>query len=336
MSKGKDNVPDLVRALLASQGSVTAGDVARLAGFTRQAAHYHLARMVEKGELVRQGGGRGSKYVRRTLFAATYELAGLEEHLVWREIETTLSASVSLSADARSILAYSFTEMLNNAIDHSAGRSADVLAWLVEGSVAFQVTDDGIGVFEKVKETYALADEFEGISQLSKGKQTSDEERHSGEGIFFTSKAVDRFELESGLLTWVVDNIRGDQAVGGPPTARKGTRVACWLARDSSRSLRKVFEQFTQEEGLDFSRTSVPVRLLLPEGSFVSRSEAKRLVVGLERFREVILDFSGITEIGQAFVDELFRVWAQDHPRTRLVPLTMTPAVEAMINRGLA
>ena len=335
MSKRKDSVPEVIRALLASQGKVSAGEVARLGGFTRQAAHYHLSRMVKSGELAGQGAGPTSRYVRRAVFAATYPLAGLEEHVVWREVEAALSASVSLSGEARSILAYSFTEMLNNAIEHSAGRSAVVLAWHAEGNVAFQVTDDGVGVFEKVRATYALTDEFEAISHLSKGKQTSDAARHSGEGIFFTSKAVDMFELESDRLTWTVDNLRGDQAVGGPPSPRKGTRVACRVARDSNRSLTEVFERFTQEQSLGFSRTSVPVRLLLPGGSFVSRSEAKRLAVGLDRFREVVVDFSGVTEIGQAFVDELFRVWAQDHPRTELIPQAMTPAVEAMIERGL-
>lgn len=42
----------------------------------------------------------------------------------------------------------------------------------------------------------------------------------------------------------------------------------------------------------------------------VARSEAKRLVVDLDRFREVILDFSGVTGAGQGFVDQIFRVWA--------------------------
>ena len=46
----------------------------------------------------------------------------------------------------------------------------------------------------------------------------------------------------------------------------------------------------------------------------VARSEAKRLVVDLDRFREVILDFSGVTGVtgaGQGFVDQIFRVWAR-------------------------
>jgi predicted TPR repeat methyltransferase len=37
-------------------------------------------------------------------------------------------------------------------------------------------------------------------------------ERHTGEGLFFTSKVVRRFVLEANRLGWIVDNQRGDFA----------------------------------------------------------------------------------------------------------------------------
>ena len=68
---------------------------------------------------------------------------------------------------------------------------------------------------------------------------------------------------------------------------------------------------------------------------FVSRSEAKRLLHGLERFREVVLDFARVTEVGQGFADELFRVWAGAHPDTQLRPTNAVPEVRFMIERAL-
>lgn len=53
-----------------------------------------------------------------------------------------------------------------------------------------------------------------------------------------------------------------------------------------------------------------------------------------ERFRAVMLDFSEGAEIGQAFADEVFRVFQVAHPQTLLVPLHMTPAVNAMVTRA--
>lgn len=43
-----------------------------------------------------------------------------------------------------------------------------------------------------------------------------------------------------------------------------------------------------------------------------------------------MLDFAGIEDIGQAFADELFRVYALAHPQLELVPLNMTAQVERM------
>ena len=52
-----------------------------------------------------------------------------------------------------------------------------------------------------------------------------------------------------------------------------------------------------------------------------------------ERFQTVVLDFAGMEEIGQAFADEVFRVFHQAHPATALSPIHMTPAVEKMFKR---
>jgi uncharacterized protein (DUF1330 family) len=66
---------------------------------------------------------------------------------------------------------------------------------------------------------------------------------------------------------------------------------------------------------------------------FVSRSEAKRLCDGLERFRHVVLDFAGVEAVGQGFADEIFRVWASQHPEVELSPENMAPPVAFMVSR---
>jgi hypothetical protein len=65
--------------------------------------------------------------------------------------------------------------------------------------------------------------------------------------------------------------------------------------------------------------------------SLMSRSQAKRLMNRFDRFREVILDFSGVDFIGQGFADEIFRVFAGANPGTRLVPVHCVETVEKMI-----
>jgi hypothetical protein len=333
MSKRKaDSIPELIRLLTGDHGSVTAGEVAKAAGVTRQAAHYHLARMVREGELRRIGAGRGSRYELDADLDRSYPLEGLEEDRVWDEVVGEMPKIQDAPSNVRSIMRYAFTEMLNNAIDHSAGTDARVKVW-ARDLLSFEINDDGVGAFRHVRERLELPDDLAALQQLSKGRETTAPDRHSGEGIFFTSKAVDRFELDANRLRWIVDNTRGDQAVGEAPE-HAGTRVRCDVDPVARRTLEEGFTPFVDEASFRFDRTLVSLALFQTEGSFVSRSEAKRLGTRLERFREAVVDFSKVDDVGLAFVDELFRVWAGEHPETRLVPINMSPVVERLVRRA--
>ena len=66
----------------------------------------------------------------------------------------------------------------------------------------------------------------------------------------------------------------------------------------------------------------------------ISRSQAKRVLSRFERFREVLLDFKGVSSIGQAFADEIFRVFKQSHPDVVILAINTTPEVDKMISRA--
>lgn len=263
------------------------------------------------------------------LVEATLHLAGLAEDDVWR----SLAPQLPLEDASRQILRHGFTEMLNNAIDHSSGTIASITAGTAaDGMLVIQIADDGIGALERVATGFGLADHFQAIQELTKGKRTTDPARHAGEGIFFTSKAVDRFQLEANGLSWMVDNVRDDHAVG-TTTVTQGTRITLALDPSTTRSLRGVFDEFTED--LEFTRTRPVLKLFEIDTSFVSRSEAKRLLAGMDRFRTVEVDFRGVTSVGQGFVDELLRVWPASNPDTKITPINMNSAVEMMVRRGL-
>jgi hypothetical protein len=334
MSKRKTTpVREIARVLVADRGSATSGELAEAAGVTRQAAHYHLSRMVGDGELRRLGAGRGSRYELEANLDRRYPLGGLQEDLVWTEVERDLEPIATTRPNGREIFRYAFTEMLNNAIDHSGGTEARVRVWIRDAFV-FEILDDGVGAFRHVRERLGLQDDLAALQQLIKGRETTAPDRHTGEGIFFTSKAVDRFELDANRLRWIVDNDRSDIALGDAPE-HPGTRVRCELDPATDRTLEEVFAPFV-DESFRFERTVVPLAMFETGGRFVSRSEAKRLGTRLERFREAAIDFDGVDEVGLAFVDELFRVWAHEHPETRLVPINMSPTVERVLERTIS
>jgi anti-sigma regulatory factor (Ser/Thr protein kinase) len=258
--------------------------------------------------------------------------AGLEEHVLWRDASDRLHLRERVSADCWGSAQCGFSEIVNNAVDHARASRVTSRFWVDAAMLVFEVEDDGIGAFARIRDGLALTDSFSAIQELSKGKTTTDPARHTGEGIFFTSKVVDAFILESSGLKWTVDNIREDQAVGlsGRIT---GTFVRCEIDAQTSRSTSAVFAAYSIDH--DFARTRTVVRLFDIGVRFISRSEARRLLRGLERFREVLVDLRGVQEVGQGFVDEVFRVWPSQHPGVTVRPVNMVGPVEAMVRRGL-
>lgn len=291
---------------------------------------FDLAAVRQLRSLSKPLGVRGREPASSPTWQRVVALTGVDEATVWAECRDALGLPTN---PATRVMQYAFTEMLNNAIDHSGAAAATVSWWVSPDAWTFMISDDGVGAFPNIQRGLGLEDLFSAIQELTKGRTTTAPDRHTGEGIFFTSKAVDFFTLSSAGLQWTVDNLRDDQAVG-VSTVTKGTRVVCEIDPNSERELRDVFARFTDDD-FDFSKSRTVVRLFALGVRFVSRSEAKRLLHGLERFKEVEVDFTGVQEVGQGFVDELVRVWPSQHPGTVIKPTGMNDAVDFMLKRGL-
>jgi anti-sigma regulatory factor (Ser/Thr protein kinase) len=307
-------------------------DVAQLLGVTRQAAHRRLRRLAQQGSIAATGAGRSSRWeLARGRKGLRLRTLGLAEDRVWDELGRTVPGIARLGVEARHIAAYAFTEMLNNAIEHSGSKTIDVSVEDSEQGLAFLVVDRGVGAFETVRAKLGLQSALDALGEISKGKTTTMPDRHTGEGLFFTSKAVHRFVLEANRLAWVVDTERGDFAAE-PSAVRVGTRVRFVVPLRPKQTLEQVFSQYTEQ--LEFTKTRVVVRVFVLGTEFVSRSEARRLLSGLERFRDVVLDFERVSSVGQGFCDEIFRVWTTAHSTIRLGVENAAPTVAFMIDRA--
>ncbi len=337
--KKVETVQKAVQQLLAEGKAVTSGSVAEAGGVSRQTAFKYLTAMVQREELRLEGAGAGSRYVALAPVREAFEFptAGLEEHVAVEQIRARSALARRLGPNASKILDYALSELINNAIDHSgaplvrvalSGPAADAPA----ARLTVEVIDEGEGAFEHLRRFRRLASALEAVQDLSKGKVTSDPTRHTGQGLFFSARAVDRLSVESGELRWTIDADLDDTALG-QIAPRRGTRVVFELAMQTPRVLKDVFDAYSDDD-FGFAKTKTWVRLFETGLHFISRSEAKRLCAGLERFEEAVLDFKGVTEVGQGFCDEVFRVWATAHPGTRLFPERMVPAVAHLVERA--
>lgn len=338
MSLNKTGRTALLNRLVSSigEGDFSAPAFAQAEGLSTQTVYRYLNTLKVSGKISIQKSSRRNVYeLVDEVRQFEYSLDGLSEDIVWKK--DIAPFFTELSETAFSNLAYAFTEMLNNAIDHSGGKTVQVIISKNGYRARVILCDDGVGIFSKIASAMGFEEKSFSILELAKGKFTTDPSSHTGEGVFFSSKVMDEFAIVSDGLIFLGPQSGGNAYIDSTKIDSPGTCVIMSIKYDHSESKSVVFDRFTQApDDYGFSKTIVPVRLLEygdEKPLVVSRSQAKRLMVRFERFQNIVLDFSGIDEIGQGFADELFRVFANQHPNTTLVPINCNVAVTKMIAR---
>lgn len=331
------NTRESIVRLLEDRGALTSADLCAALGVSRQAVNQQMQKLVRDGRAVKVGHTKGAYYdlpnraPREPAQPATLmvRLDGAEEDRVYRRMQDRVGLWQRLPENVEQITAYAFQEMMNNAIDHSGSPRAEVQARITNLDVTFTIRDWGVGLFASVARRFDRQREEEALGDLIKGKVTTQPDRHSGEGIFFTSRIADLFRIDSHRLLLEFDQ-RGKDVFSGQRRFLKGTQVTFTIARTSRKRLEDLFAQFAPERlNYRFDKTRVAVKLI--QDAYVSRSEARRLLAGLDQFREVELDFSGVASIGQSFADEVFRVFPRHH-NVIVKPHRASPGVQAMID----
>ena len=260
----------------------------------------------------------------------------IEESVILSIILERTDLEKRLTKKALAVLQYVFTEMVNNAIDHSEGKELRISFDANKEAVTFFIEDDGIGLFEKVRNAFNLENTLYAAEKVIEGKTTTDPERHSGEGIFFSSKAVDFFAIEANKLLLEIDNRKSDVDIK-ESTRSKGTKITFSIPIHTSVVLLDLFAEYTNKTTFAFEKTKILIKLFTVATSFVSRSEARRLLTGLDtKFTYIVLDYKKVEGVGQGFVDEIYRVFKKRHPEIEIESINMNKAVSFMIKRGEA
>lgn len=304
-------------------------------GISRQAVNKHVKNLVAQGALVAKGNTRNRSYHLAPIekWSGEYRLSPeLAEDRVWRE--DIVPRLGTLPDNVAEIWQYGFTEMLNNAIDHSGGTTVIVALENTAMTAEIMIMDDGEGIFRKIQRELSLADERHAVLELAKGKLTTDPENHTGEGIFFTSRMFDKFDILSGGVYFSHDFSDDEDWIIERDRFESGTAVWMKLDNHTSRTTRKIFDRFAAPDEYAFTKTVVPVRLAqYGDDRLISRSQAKRLLNRVDRFKTVIFDFTGVDSIGQAFADEVFRVFASKHSEIEMQAVNMKADVRRMVSR---
>jgi hypothetical protein len=305
-------------------------DIAQLTakqfGLTRQAVNLHLQRLLADSDLLREGKTRRTRFflAAKKTWKKNYSLRQSESDVWEKDVLPQIS---DLHENTLDIWRYCFTEMFNNALDHSSGTRITVQLKRTAVNTEIAIIDDGVGIFKKIQRALKFTDERHSALELAKGKFTTDPARHTGEGIFFTSKMLDAFDISSGGLYFTS---------ASPLKNPKGTAVWMKLNNQTRRCRKEVFDEYASPENdYAFSKTVIPVKMAEQSpNDLISRSQAKRLLLRIDRFRTVVLDFQNVNQIGPAFADEIFRVFARSHPGVDVPFTNANGEVVKMIRRA--
>ncbi len=341
------NISELIISLSKKQERLTTKDVVETFPETnrpsRQYVNKVIADLVKQKKLVKGGSTRGAFYVEpknehlaTALTKVHMRLTNkdLKEHEVLDDIRLRALFFPSIKKNVQDIFNFGFSEMLNNAIDHSDSKFIEVDVFKDKQNLMFVVSDTGIGAFRSIRTKKKLDSELSAIQDLLKGKTTTMPQAHSGEGIFFTSKMADLFRLESFEYRLRIDNKIKDVFVEILKPSKRGTRVVFQIALNSKRHATDIFQKYVSNpDTLAFDKTDVQIKLYTMGTIHVSRSQARRVLSSLDKFKTIVLDFDQVPTIGQGFADEIFRVFAGRHPEMTIKTTNANEAVQFMIDR---
>jgi anti-sigma regulatory factor (Ser/Thr protein kinase) len=332
----------LILNTIKKQGQVTTADIVGQTALSRAYAQRFLKNLADEGVIVLMGKANQAHYIIPSKKGTSIEKPlrvhrimlnkDLAEDKVLRQIKKESAIFQGVAANISSIVDYAFTEMLNNAIEHSTSEKIDVVIMKTATDIRFTVADQGVGIFNNIMKIKRLHTTIEAVQDLLKGKETTAPDAHSGEGIFFTSKVADCLIIKSFEKKLVFDNVGQDIYIKDVQSV-KGTKIDFVLDLKSKKKLADLFNKYT-DDSFQFSKTVVKVKLYHQDVDYVSRSQARRILAGLEKFKTIELDFNDIKTIGQAFADEVFRIWQSVHKDVKFVVKDANENVMIMIKRA--
>lgn len=332
MSTTKEQVLQYMLKLIAANDSkLVAKTLDAFEGVVSKSTVYNYLSELSENEIIKKNGS--SYELVNNIHQFVYKNDGFlgEDRVFEKDIEPIL---LNLPKNVFSAWRYAFTEMMNNAIEHSSATTIHVTVLRNVLKIGIIIADNGKGIFNNIQE-YVKNEKNEDLTLkecaalLFAGKFTTAKSMHSGEGIFFTSHLMDSFKIVSDGVVFTRDNFDDSNF---ETSSNDSTTVVMELNNNSNKTTKEVFNRFSDiDEG--FIRTQIPIAHIFSGTGPVSRSEARRLGELIVKFKEVDLDFVNVEEVGQAFVHELFIVWQRNNSDIKLNVLNACDDVDFMIRR---
>jgi anti-sigma regulatory factor (Ser/Thr protein kinase) len=305
---------------------------------TRTTIHRHINILVKEGKLIKSGTNTHLRYYLSNSLNQIHKYEITKQLNEFDAYQQQFEPALKILPNSiEDICHYGFTEIFNNAIDHARANIIIASMVLSENRLTITIEDNGIGIFKNINDYLKLKDLKESVLHLSKGKLTTDPINHTGEGIFFSSRSFDSFQISANGLIYYRDNKEQDWGLAHAKEKHVGSKVSMQISTESKNNLLKTFKAYQDDNNLEFDKTEVLVELSrLNQETLISRSQAKRVLMGLEKFNVITLDFKRVRLVGQGFADEVFRVYQQANPDKKITYVNASEEVEFMLKRSIS
>lgn len=331
-SVNKEQVIQYVLNLIFNKDKSLISKTTEAFGVSKSSVYNYLNELIADGVIVKSDDFPYELVSKNYTFNYSNNGSLLEDTIFERDIRPLLKG---YEKSIISAWRYSFTAMMNNAIEHSSASEISVKVSTNILSTSIIIADNGMGIFKNIQD-YMLKEKNQDLmledcaTLLFAGKFTTAKSMHSGEGIFFTSHLMDEFFIVSDNITFTRKNLNKDKIEANLDT--QGTFVYMSLFNHSKKTTKEVFDRFSNiEDG--FIKTQIPIAHFFLSGNPVSRSEARRLGELILSFKEIDLNFLDVDEVGQAFCHELFILWQERNPQIKLNIINASDNVMFMIKR---
>jgi anti-sigma regulatory factor (Ser/Thr protein kinase) len=333
---------DAIRSTIEAAGDASMAKLLEATQLTRPGVLYHLNQLIAAGEVEYAGPLRRGRSVRYQIAYNNrwkFPIGEVEtEHRLWEQLRDSILNS-RMTRPAREIHTYVFGEIVNNVLEHSSSPDLSILHRTRDDETRVSVRDTGVGIFDHIAAAAGFTDRMSSVRKLQTGGYTTSPEGHTGQGVFFSSRAADQLSINSGGIEWATDNLIPDQTLRTINVFGRGTTVTWQLEDATNRSLVGLFESFSildEDEIPQFAATAIAVAATTGTADYVTRSAARELLQGKDQFRVIVLDFSGVTNIGQGFADEVFRVFPANSPDVTVSAINMNEAVSWFVTQAQA
>lgn len=301
--------------------------VASTYGISKNTVVSYINEMVNSGIIERVG--KGKYEIKVATYQYNIDVSMLSEYDSDNVYSMYVSKHDELCNDnAIAIMEYAVSEMVNNVIEHSGADSLKLIVRKTYLSTTIILIDNGVGIFEKIRDHFGLMTLEDAKCELFKGKVTTDPSNHTGEGIFFSSRLMDKFSIISGGVMFYINRFDIEVVSDINLMTESGTCVCMEISNRTNKQASEIFNAFSNADD-GFIRTAIPIKNCFDRNP-VSRSQARRLCNGLDRFQSAVLDFDGVSFAGQGFMHEIFVLYRKRHPELNLEVTNMSPDVEMM------